>query len=260
MAQQLAQAGQNVQQAGQGLFLSLRPPQLTLGTNAKQVRKFLEEWKIYENKFVARQADGSLSQQAQKERMLDNIDTELKYHIWKWELGKANETDLTEAELKTHLESKLSDLETHVPLEKIIGYIKFDSREYEPAEKVGKYFRQVDKALKRHNAVSKFSEKAINKIMVEAIVPQTLKLRVKDFQETTEGHAAMKTRMAMYKELIKFYKSWYEMHPTGQEDKPAAQGATRTVVTRGGRGRGAPARSPTSVASGGQTNFKYTTT
>ena len=49
--------------------------------------------------------------------MLNNVDPKLKYHhIWKREPNKESEDELSEVDLKNHLESKLTALETHVPL------------------------------------------------------------------------------------------------------------------------------------------------
>ena len=59
-----------------GVFIVLKAPRLTKDATARSVRKFLEDFLLYEKTFAARKADGSIREEQESPRIYEGVSRE----------------------------------------------------------------------------------------------------------------------------------------------------------------------------------------
>ena len=110
-----------------GVFIVLKAPRLTKDATAKSVRKFLDDFVLYEETFAARKADGSIREEQEPEDIRRCVERKLLRSMCIYEMKVAVDT-LTEEELLEHLKNKLKTVKNSTPIEILLGKLRFNKQ------------------------------------------------------------------------------------------------------------------------------------
>jgi len=231
-----------------GVFIVLKAPRLTKDATARSVRKFLDDFLLYEETFAARKADGSIREEQEPEDIRRCIERKLLRSMCIYEM-KVSMDDLTEDQLFNHLKSKLKQVKNSTPIEVLLGKLRFNKQVMEPQEKVRAVFEEVDDILEVNNLEETYKAKQINRFIIKALQPAEVRETAEKYLNTVTGQNVLKDKIELFEYLVTLYTDWYKLHPTGEarsrfqvnEDsggKKEAGGAGRNRGRgRGGRGR-----------------------
>ena len=231
-----------------GVFIVLKAPRLTKDATAKSVRKFLDDFLLYEENFAARKADGSIREEQEPEDIRRCVERKLLRSMCIYEMKVAVDA-LTEEQLLEHLKNKLKAVKNSTPIEILLGKLRFNKQVMEPQEKVRAVFEEVDDILEVNNLEGTYKTKQINKFIIKALQPTEVRETAEKYLNTVAGQEVLKDKIELFGYLVALYTDWYKLHPTGEtrprfksnvdsgEKKEAGGAGKNRGRGRGGRGR-----------------------
>ncbi len=197
------------------VFDPLVAPKLKAG-DPDSVRRFFDKYEEYTEAWAERQEEGTIEEERAPMSVLRCTDRKVRERIKVYELEKTRDHELTNEELVVHLKAKFENVVREVSLQQVLGHIRFDRKQNDPVEKVGRMFQTVDSLLERHGILNRFEEKHVTKFILAAVEPKELKARVDYEVSTKEGKEKVKTLAGLYAMLIEKYQMWYALFPDGK--------------------------------------------